>query len=72
MTDGSVVKHGTGATQYVTRNDKLSMAGFFSAKLEKHQVTWLPCKIEALSIAASVKSAAPVHYTIQTSGMPTY
>ena len=41
--DGSVVKRGIGATIYVTRKDRLSVAGFFSAKLKKHQVTWLPC-----------------------------
>ncbi|CAC5371049.1 unnamed protein product [Mytilus coruscus] len=29
------------------------------AKLRKHQVLWLPCEIEALSIAASVKHFSP-------------
>ena len=29
VTDGSVVKRGTGATLYVTHNDKLSVASFF-------------------------------------------
>ena len=42
VTNGSVVKRGIGATLYVTRNDRLSVAGFFSAKLKKHQVIWLP------------------------------
>ena len=59
VTDSSVVKRGIGATLYVTRNNRLSVAGFFSAKLKKHQVTWLPCKIEALGIAASVKHFSP-------------
>ena len=59
VTDGSVVKRGIGATLYVTRDDKLSLAGFFSAKLRKHQVTWLPCEIEALSIAAAIKHFSP-------------
>ena len=27
------------------------LAGFFSAKMKKYQVTWLPCEVEALSIA---------------------
>ena len=64
VTDGSVGKHGIGATLYVDRNDKLLLAGFFSAKLRKHQVTWLPCEIEALSIAAAVKHYSP--YIIQS------
>ena len=42
-----------------TRNDHLYLAGFFSAKLRKHQVTWLPCEIEALCIAAAVKHFSP-------------
>lgn len=64
VTDGSVGKRGIGATLYVTRNEKLSLAGFFSAKLRKHQVTWLPCEVEALCIAAAVKHFSP--YIIQS------
>ena len=64
ITDGSVVKRGIGATLYVTRGSKLRLAGFFSAKLRKHQVTWLPCEIEALSIAAAIKHFSP--YIIQS------
>ncbi|XP_053378682.1 uncharacterized protein LOC128548235 [Mercenaria mercenaria] len=65
VTDGSVKNHGIGATLYVTCNDKLFLAGFFSAKLRKHQqVTWLPCEVEALSIAAAVKHFSP--YIIQS------
>ena len=48
-----------GATLYVTRNDHLHLAGFFSAKPRKHQVIWLPCEIEALCIAAAVKHFSP-------------
>ncbi len=59
VTDGSVTKHGIGATLYITRNEKLHLAGFFSAKLRKHQVAWLPCEIEALGIAAAVKHFSP-------------
>jgi hypothetical protein len=55
ITDGSVTKHGIRPTLYITRNEKLNLAGIFSAKLQKHQVSWLPCEIEALSIAAAVK-----------------
>lgn len=46
------------------RNEKLLLAGFFSAKLRKHQVNWLPCEIEALSIAAAIKHFSP--YIIQS------
>ena len=44
---------------YVSRTSQLLLAGFFSAKLRKHQVTWLPCEVEALSIAESVKHFSP-------------
>jgi hypothetical protein len=59
VTDASVTRYGIGATLYVNRNDKLLLAGFFSAKLKKHQVNWLPCEVEALSIAAAIKHFAP-------------
>ena len=49
---------------YVSRENKLLFVGFFSAKLRKHQVTWLPCKIEALSIAVAIKHFGP--YNIQS------
>ena len=39
VTDGSVSKRGLGATLYVMRNTKLLLAGFYSAKLRKHQVS---------------------------------
>ena len=48
---------------YVTHNNKLQLAGFFSAKLCGRQVTWLRCEIEALSIAAA-KHFSP--YIIQS------
>ena len=64
VTNGSVAKSGMGATLYVNRDNKLQLAGFFSTKLCKHQVTWLPCEIETLSIAASIKHFSP--YIIQS------
>ena len=64
ITDGSVKQQGIGATMYVRRSSKLTLAGFFSAKLRVRQVTWLPCEIEALSIAASIKHFSP--YVIQS------
>ena len=65
VTDGSVKMHGLGATLYALRDDKLLLAGFFSAKTRKHQVTWLSCEIEVLSIASAIKHFAP--YIIQSS-----
>ena len=59
VTDGSVKQRGIGSTLYITRDNKLRLAGFYSAKLRKHQVTWLPCEIEALGIAAAVKHFSP-------------
>ena len=64
VTDGAVRKPGLGATLYITRSDKLHVAGYFSAKLRANQATWLPCEIEALSIAAAIKHFSP--YIIQS------
>ena len=58
--DGSVTRRGLGATLYVSRTNQLHLAGFFSAKLRKHQVSWLPCKNTEISIAASVKHFSPL------------
>ena len=63
-TDSSVKMNGLGATLYVLRDKKLHLAGYFSAKFKKHRASWLPCKIEALSIAAAVKHFTP--YIIQS------
>ena len=65
VTDGAVRKPGIGATLYISRGDKLLLSGFFSAKLRKHQVSWLPCEIEALSIAVAIRHFSP--YIIQSS-----
>ncbi|CAB4040431.1 Hypothetical predicted protein, partial [Paramuricea clavata] len=64
VTDGAIRSPGIGATLYVTRNGKLRVAGFFSAKLRGSQVRWLPCEVEALSIAVAVKHFSP--YLIQS------
>ena len=64
VTGGSVKNRGVAATLYKHRNGKLLLAGFFSAKLRKHQVTWLPCEIEALGIGAAIRHFAP--YNIQS------
>ena len=58
-TNGSVKMNGLGATLYVLHDQKLHLTGYFSAKFKKHQASWLPCEVEALSIAAAVKHFAP-------------
>ena len=45
VTDGAVKEGGMGATLYILQHDQLLLAGFFSARLGKHQITWLPCKV---------------------------
>ena len=62
ITDGPVKTPGIGATLYVTRNNKLQLAGFFSAKLRGRQITRFPCKIKVLSIAARNKTTQPLHH----------
>jgi hypothetical protein len=64
VTDGALRNPGIGATLYITRNDKLCVAGFFSAKLRGSQLTWLPCEVEALSIAVATKHFSP--YIVQS------
>ena len=63
ITDGAVKTPGIGATLYITRNNKLLLARFFSAKLRGHKVMWLPCEIEALSIAAATKHFSPSSFS---------
>lgn len=64
VTDASVKENGLGATLYIQRSDNIKLAGFYSAKTKKHQVTWLPCEMEALAIATAVKHFSP--YIIQS------
>ena len=65
ITDGAVKTPGIGATLYVTRNNKLQLAGFFSAKLRGRQITRLPCEKEVLSIAARDKTLQPLHHSVE-------
>ena len=64
VTDGAVRDPRIGATLYITRGDKLCVSGFFSAKLRGSQTMWLPCEVEALSIAVATKHFSP--YLIQS------
>ena len=68
VTDGSVRECGLGSTLYVMRDSKPLLAGFFSAKMRCHQIRWLPCEVEALSIGTSIKHFAP--YIIQSGLKP--
>ena len=64
VTDAAVKRPGIAATLYISRGDKLALAGFFSAKLRSHQLSWLPCEVEALAIGVAVKHFSP--YIIQS------
>ena len=64
VTDGAVKNHGIASTLYTSRGNKINLAGHFSAKLKERQVSWLPCEIEALCIAASIKHFCP--YIVQS------
>ena len=65
VTDGSVMSKGIAATLYIHWDEKLLQAVFFfSAKLRKHQVTWLPCEIEALDIGAAIRHFSPTLYSL--------
>ena len=57
VTNRSFAKRGFGATLYISRASRLHLAGFYSGKLRK--VNWLPCEVEALSIAAAVIYFSP-------------
>jgi hypothetical protein len=65
VTNGALRKRGLGVTYYVSRNSKVLLAGLFSEKLRSGQVLWLPCEIEALSVAAAVNHFSP--YIVQSS-----
>ena len=66
VTDGSVKHRGIAAALYAYRDGSLLLAGFFSAKLHKHQVTWLPCKIEALALAWQLDISPPISFNHRT------
>ena len=57
--DASVVNKGLGGTLFVIRGSKRLVGGFFSFKLNDHQMKWLPCELEALAITSALKFFAP-------------
>ena len=69
VTDGTVRNPGIGATLYVTRGQKLHLAGFFSAKLCGTQSTWLPCEVEALLIAVATRRFNPFLHPLDAVGV---
>ena len=64
VTGGSDKECGIGATIDFMQKGKLKLASFFSTKLGGRRVIWLPCEIEALSIAATIRHFSP--YTAQS------
>lgn len=64
VTDRAVRCSGLGATMYARRGHQLLLAGFFAARLKKNQSIWLPCEMEALSIAVAIRHFSP--YIIMT------
>ena len=56
--DASPHNNGLGATLFVIRNGKRTAAEFFSFKMKPHQVTWLPCEVEALAISSAASHFA--------------
>ena len=66
--DASPMNKGISGTLFVVRDEKRSVAKFFSVKLKDHQIGWLPCEHEALAIGSSINHFAPYiresrHYT---------
>ena len=68
VTDASVRPGAVGATLYVIRNNHPELGGFFNCKLPEYQRRWLPCELEALSIATALNHFAP--FIIQSSERP--
>ena len=57
--DASVVNKGLGATLFVVRGERRLVGGYFSFKLNEHQLKWLPCEHEALAITSALNFFAP-------------
>ena len=56
VSDASNSPAAVGSTLYIKRNGKFHIGGFFSAKVGKHQLLWLPCELEALGITLSINN----------------
>ena len=64
ITDAASTNAGLAASLYTIRDNKAHLAGLFNARKTTSQQGWLPCEMEALSIAASVKHFSP--YIVQS------
>ena len=64
VTDAALRCAGMASALYAVRKGKPILAGFFNAKRRRHQIGWLPCEVEALCIATSIKHFAP--YILQS------
>ena len=64
VTDAAVRCAGMASALYAIRQGKPILAGFFNARKRSHQIGWLPCEVEALCIAVSIKHFSP--YIIQS------
>ena len=60
FSDGCNSPPAVGSTLFIERDSKSYVAGFFSAKIKKYQLLWLPCEIEALCINLTINSFS--HY----------
>ena len=59
ISDGCNSLPAVGATLFVKR-EKLQVAGYFSSKVSKFQIPWLPCETEALGINLAITAFANV------------
>ena len=57
--DASPLNNGIGATLYLVRDGKRTLADNFSLKLKEHQIGWQPCEHEALAITTGVQHFSP-------------
>lgn len=57
--DGAVVNGGIGSVLYILRNGAMKLGGYYSAKLKRHQIRWLPCEVEALAISSAINHWGP-------------
>lgn len=68
VTDASVRPGAIGATLYAIRDNRPTLAGFYNCKLPNFQRRWLPCEVEALSIACALNHFSP--YIINSNHRP--
>ena len=64
VTDGAQILPGLGAAMYITRGSQRHLARYYSAKLHKRQLGWIPCETEALAITIAVSQFSP--YFVQS------